>query len=251
MRCQSCGYISFDYLSACKKCGGNTSAARDALGLVAGKPTMPFLLGALISVPETAPAATAAPEGVSDQVDSLFAEIDFGNDDVSFDLTEEKDAITEPASTAGATPSSPAGGGDWEEIDAIELEIGSALDEELVLDMSALDESPSDLTLKEEDFLLGSLESKPVASAVPPAPGMQGSPAPGDDGDLQLDLGSDFEIELNMDELSPPGSPPLDIDPPKGFASPGEDLVIDLGDDDLQGLLLELEDTKKGSKATA
>jgi hypothetical protein len=48
MKCQKCGYVSFDHLSQCKKCGGDLTAARGLLGFSAVKSEVPSLLGALL-----------------------------------------------------------------------------------------------------------------------------------------------------------------------------------------------------------
>ena len=48
MRCDKCGYISFDYLSECKKCRTSLTAARESIGFPALKPAAPFLLRSLL-----------------------------------------------------------------------------------------------------------------------------------------------------------------------------------------------------------
>lgn len=63
MRCQKCGFHSFDYLSACKKCGSDLSSIRDSLGLLGVKPQIPFFLNVLLRSPGEMPKvpAMAAP----------------------------------------------------------------------------------------------------------------------------------------------------------------------------------------------
>lgn len=251
MRCQSCGYISFDHLSACKKCGGDAAAARNALGLVAGKPTMPFFLGALVSGSQSTPVATVLQETVSDDADNLFAEIDFGSDDLGFELTEETSLQAGPIPAAGPAMSSQPPKGKTTELDDIEIVIGSALDEELALDMSSLDESPPKPMFKEEDFQLdfALTESKPVAFAKAPASQEPGGKSTLGGNDLSLDLDSEFDFELNLDQPSPP-RPSRGAESTMGaVGADDDDLVIDLGDDDLRGLLQELEESKRGAKA--
>ncbi|MBI5166882.1 MAG: RDD family protein [candidate division NC10 bacterium] len=41
MRCPSCGYVSFDYLDACKKCGSDLRPYKEARGIWATKPLEP------------------------------------------------------------------------------------------------------------------------------------------------------------------------------------------------------------------
>jgi hypothetical protein len=48
MRCQKCGFVSFDYLSQCKKCGADLTVVRELLGFSASKSEVPSLLGALL-----------------------------------------------------------------------------------------------------------------------------------------------------------------------------------------------------------
>ncbi len=237
MKCQKCGYISFDYLMACKKCGTDASMARDALGLVAGRPTMPFFLGALLSGSESTPEpetpSAAVRETPHEDVENLFAEIDFGSDDLDLDLTEE------PPATMRAD-SVPSRGGDLSELDDIEIVIGSALDEELALDMSALDDSANGAKSSDEGFQLDFdlTETAPETKAAAPAAKAGGN-------DLELSLDENLDFELNLDDLTPTQSEESQASP----VGRDEEMVIDLGDDDLHSLLQELEDHKKGGKA--
>lgn len=48
MKCSKCGFVSFDYLSECGKCGTDLADTREALGFDAAKPAVPFFLGALL-----------------------------------------------------------------------------------------------------------------------------------------------------------------------------------------------------------
>jgi hypothetical protein len=48
MKCDKCGFVSFDYLSECRRCGADLSATREHLGFSALKSEVPFLLGALL-----------------------------------------------------------------------------------------------------------------------------------------------------------------------------------------------------------
>ncbi len=47
MKCPKCGYISFDYNSACPKCNKDITAERQKMGLPSYKPSTPSMLGAL------------------------------------------------------------------------------------------------------------------------------------------------------------------------------------------------------------
>jgi hypothetical protein len=48
MKCQKCGFVSFDHLSECTKCGSDLRAVREGLGFTALKSEAPSLLGALL-----------------------------------------------------------------------------------------------------------------------------------------------------------------------------------------------------------
>ena len=48
MRCPKCGYTSFDHLSQCEKCSADLTGAREALGLPALEPAIPFFLESLL-----------------------------------------------------------------------------------------------------------------------------------------------------------------------------------------------------------
>ncbi|HYA40554.1 MAG TPA: hypothetical protein VEF34_04590 [Syntrophobacteraceae bacterium] len=79
MKCVKCGYISFDYLSECKKCRTSLTAARESIGFPGVKPAVPFLLGSLLeSGPE--------PESGIAEVETL----------TSFRLVEEAGAPFDP-----------------------------------------------------------------------------------------------------------------------------------------------------------
>jgi hypothetical protein len=49
MKCPKCGFVSFDYLSQCKKCGADLTAIRGTLGFSVLKSEAPFLLGTLLA----------------------------------------------------------------------------------------------------------------------------------------------------------------------------------------------------------
>ena len=61
MKCTDCGFINFDHLSKCRKCGGDLSAVRKELGLTDFRPNPPFLLKSLLEESEQ-PAPEISPE---------------------------------------------------------------------------------------------------------------------------------------------------------------------------------------------
>jgi hypothetical protein len=71
MKCTDCGFISFDHLSKCRKCGGDLSAVRKQLGLTDFRPNPPFLLKSLLEEseqppPEMSPVAKKSAPGFPD-----------------------------------------------------------------------------------------------------------------------------------------------------------------------------------------
>jgi hypothetical protein len=62
MKCTGCGFINFDHLSKCRKCGEDLSAVRKALGLMDFRPNPPFLLKSLLAEGDQ-PAAEVSAEG--------------------------------------------------------------------------------------------------------------------------------------------------------------------------------------------
>jgi len=57
MRCHKCGFISFDHLSECKNCTADLGGLRNALGFLDFKPSVPFVLGALLKSQQSAGAS--------------------------------------------------------------------------------------------------------------------------------------------------------------------------------------------------
>ena len=48
MKCDQCGFVSFDYLSECRRCSADLTGTREQLGFSSLKSEVPFLLGALL-----------------------------------------------------------------------------------------------------------------------------------------------------------------------------------------------------------
>jgi hypothetical protein len=48
MKCDKCGFVSFDYLSECRRCSADLTGTREQLGFSSLKSEVPFLLGALL-----------------------------------------------------------------------------------------------------------------------------------------------------------------------------------------------------------
>ena len=71
MKCTDCGFINFDHLSKCRKCGGDLNAVRKELGLTDFRPNPPFLLKSLLEeseqpAPEIIPGVKSSAPGFPD-----------------------------------------------------------------------------------------------------------------------------------------------------------------------------------------
>ncbi len=53
MKCDKCGFVSFDHLAQCRRCGADLEAVRERLGFSPVKAEVPFLLGALVKKGES------------------------------------------------------------------------------------------------------------------------------------------------------------------------------------------------------
>lgn len=160
MKCNKCGYVSFDYLSECKKCGVSLDATREGLGFGTAKPNMPSFLGPLLKD------YVKPPEEPSKEEPESGFSFDFGEDLDSEDIQAE---------------ASPGNGGD----------------EEIELAPETLLQSERDPAL---DALEAGLGFEPEPEPVQSAPARQGGPGipaeqpEGDDFSL-LDI-TDEEMDL-------------------------------------------------------
>lgn len=100
MKCQKCGFVSFDYLSQCKKCGADLTATREKMGFSALKSEVPFLLGALLVGGGKSDISKAmAGEGTVD-VDFGYDSAPSWSEDVNLERAAEKGA-TAPGENIG------------------------------------------------------------------------------------------------------------------------------------------------------
>jgi len=96
MKCPQCGYISFDYLDTCKKCGNNLTPVRDLLDITPVSPNPPFLLASLVGAEEMlesetseAKDAVGAPPELTVEPDKEIS-LDVEGSDISFELEAEE-----------------------------------------------------------------------------------------------------------------------------------------------------------------
>ncbi len=209
MRCPKCGYVSFDHLDKCMKCSRDLTPAREELNLLDFKAEVPFLLG------------------------SLVGEMQGGGAQQELSLTQETELelggfdMAEPTASEGSIDmgdlGGPTEGNSSDEVSLSEI----SLDDLETIEASALGEAGG-----------GELQLDDLAELSPEL----ASPADEDEGFLGLeieedespaeDLGS-FEEDLTA-EPAGPGEP--------AAADPGNDLELDLSEDDLSALAKELED---------
>ncbi|NOY44808.1 MAG: hypothetical protein GXP50_05075 [Deltaproteobacteria bacterium] len=89
MKCPKCGYISFDYLDECRRCGTDLRDARALLGLIVVRPEDRVRLPVgppeeeptegegFVSPGEEIEAADLSPGGEADEGEDLLADLDF------------------------------------------------------------------------------------------------------------------------------------------------------------------------------
>lgn len=238
MKCPKCGFISFDYLSECKKCSANLVPVREKLGFSAFKPAMPAYLGVLLDgSSDTVPVDGAGKNPVEPKhvLRNASAELELGaalSGNIQAAGEDESSRILEPRGpdpnlTTGVMPQVDPG-------EVLELDWG----EDVPVDPSV--------------FPPESAESMDVLNQVSTRVNENVNP----------DV---FTIELPDDDLEGPADS-LDravvVQPkvcpvadkvlesavaPGGAAHlepvPDEEFVIELSDDDIEDLLLELEET--------
>ncbi len=207
MRCANCGYVSFDYLSECKKCRTDLAGARESIGFIAAKPAVPFLLGSLINMEAPAP-QPENPVVVETQTLNSFSfpeELTHSNDPVEkagdeFRLETPQSEIDTPNS---ANAASEAAEEDFSLLDLSDEEL------ELLIDKDALGYDETDATLTEglsevakpprEQFAA----VEPIPMAVEPIP-MAAEPIP-----LAIEPITPA-IEFSLPEVKTPAGPETD-----------------------------------------
>lgn len=194
MRCNKCGFISFDYLSQCKSCGVSLAAVRDELGFLPVRPDSPSFLTSLagntkVRVPEVRPGDLTEP------YDSSLPEIDFG-EDMEVPRAQGKEEAPPPRTASAERVS-------MEDLNTGELDdLARGLDLASMGDAqpeqpkagprSALEDVVLDLSHGELDRIMTEVEAK--VSAAPP------KTAEVTDDDLVIDL-SERDLANLLEEL--------------------------------------------------
>lgn len=212
MKCPKCGNVSFDHLDNCMKCSRDLSADRNELNLMDFRPEVPFLLGSLVG----------EMQGGGVQQDLSFTqetEIELGGLDMGEPLAPEGSIDMPEAGGATGADSS-------EELSLSEI----ALDDLETIEASALGDAAV------EELQLGDLAE---------LSGEDAGPAEEDDGFLGLEFEEDESAADDFADLEEV----LTSEP--ASADQGDDLELDLNEDDLSALAKELEgqlDSEEGGK---
>lgn len=257
MKCAKCGFVSFDYLSECKKCRTSLTAARKDFGFFAGKPAVPSLLGSLLSGYES-------PMQMESNVveTEMSTPLHFGEETGYGFRREEPESPA--AETASAVVNPDESGEDFSLDDLSDDEI------ELLIDKESLESgSNGGGTGNRIPELL--LDDEPAPSAFENSmPEGETSSAAGDAPD---ELALEFDDYPQRFQREPEITPTRELSPEdlgdttgldEGAEGPAEskrgceqtwelpdesidDFVIELTDNDLDALLKELSSTPKGS----
>ncbi len=244
MKCHKCGFVSFDYLSDCKKCGVNLEGTRSLLGMLDFKPTMPFFLGAMIHAKPSGANGGSAGLGAPTADGTGFGDLSFGGD-LEFEIEENAQPVSNQQSVQADHDIFPnielpegfsLSLGEEEKTDDFELVIGPEFEQALTLELDAKDleghvesiavaEDLADLQI-DEPLLDFSPETavmeEPVTEMEPLVPEMAL------DISLELDSAAETLLDAGKAELV--------------AESNDNGLALDFSENDLNNLLLELDD---------
>lgn len=246
MKCHKCGFVSFDHLSDCRKCGVNLEGSRTLLGMPDFKPTMPFLLGGMIGArPGGANGrASAVSMGASDSAG--LADVGFGGD-LEIEIEPDVQAASSPRDAQADQDLFPhidlpegfsLSIGDEEKGDDFELIIGPEFEEALAQELNASDLESQGEPAEMKDELAGLRFDEPTPEspvAAAPAEGAELALEPSI-ADLALD------IALDLEPLAEKPAPVMSAPEALGIDMDESGLTIDFSQNDLNSLLLELED---------
>lgn len=282
MRCQKCGYISFDYLSECKSCGVDLKAVRDGLGLFSFEPAIPFFLERLLKGQEdvsfnSGDAGEAAKEPLDDTLPTIEFSETFELDTVELypdsegspalsapppaqeEMKEHLDSALKVFEEIESLEGSPAAASKPSEPEPMDdLEIDFVLDEDFSLDEApkaakAPESAQAQLSMEIPELSLEEPQIEDLTlldETASKKPVIEVSDQDIDQIVLDPDLDGELDLELEFDE--PSIEQPLNAKEPKTdlkAAESGEDsLVLELSEDDVESLILELEDDESDKK---
>ncbi len=246
MKCVKCGYISFDYLSVCKKCGVSLNQARSGLGFIESKPEPPEYLKALIDEGGGTDGADAAGRAASPVEDTTLQ--------LEQALTEEQGIRfgSKPASeTQPATASVVETPDEWA-VDSKWLGLEEPSQKPVVVDMPDVD----DLVLELGD------DEAPARAHGGGHPGEMGFDKDMHSFDMHTEeslddlLFEDFSHGGDEEHSLPEADSDLDLfakplakseEPSMELDEDLDDLVLELGNDGLELAEVELEETSANS----
>jgi hypothetical protein len=192
MKCNKCGFISFDYLSECRGCGADISAVRDELGFLPVKPDLPFFLNFLVKAPKVKMPEINLPEA-GDPYDSSLPEIEFG-DDAEVDSTPGRDGGAALQTSPARVSMEDFGAGHMDGL-SVDLDFEPESDGKIVPAAAAgspLEAAVQDLSREELNRIMADLEAN-----VPAGPS-QSVKVKG--GDLDMDL-SEHDLANLLEQL--------------------------------------------------
>jgi len=232
MRCPKCGYHSFDYLSECGKCHTDLSKVRQELGFSSVRPTMPAWLVSLVKEGPQHAKMDQVGHAEAIDLDDLLQASALAAESVP-ELSLEDDSI--PAEAAA---------------EPIEFQLDDA-DQTLRAEVGG----------KSGERAPVPIESPAATAAVPVE--IQADLDPPASAEMTIDLSDDLHdwslLDLQMDEGDGPAASELQEGAHAAERSlaaaprvkPGkeakDEAIIELSEEDLEGLLLELENGGKES----
>ncbi|SMC25214.1 hypothetical protein SAMN02746041_02250 [Desulfacinum hydrothermale DSM 13146] len=179
MKCTKCGFVSFDYLEACKKCGTDLSSVRQELNLFDFRPEVPAfvakaikaLMNPLVPQPEeTVP--EEASEIVLDEIPELdlTAQTSTEDGELTLQLLDEEDGeeLSIPEAETESVPTAPL---EDVEGDELVLDLGALEEEEVSQNAEpalpqgdlAVEEAPSDEAPGEDEVVYELAEEEQLA----------------------------------------------------------------------------------------
>ena len=118
MKCQKCGFVSFDHLSECTKCGSDLRAVREGLGFTALKSEVPSLLGSLLGSAGEKDGTLGKSGGEVD----VAMDVDSGSPDGPRSHTDQNSGFPAPAPKTGKPAPEKAGSGMMIELSEADFE---------------------------------------------------------------------------------------------------------------------------------
>lgn len=240
MKCHACGFIGFDHLSQCSKCGSDLTSVRDKFGFVKAKSAAPLFLGALLKDrPESNVTSTTESQNIEPAVSAIL-QIESG-EAIRF-TGEDLQADTVQASSNKGSPVAHPFSHTEESVNT-----------ELMIDLSDedLDQVMSSKKAEEEldlnlDFLL---EDDSLAltdgNAAGGVTGNGGGKPTGAGDEVEMSEFDAAGLELtdeDLDQLAAEADLAVDLGPGlSDFTEKENTAALDLSDDDLHTLIRDLE----------